>query len=215
MEPTNHLHILIQRYPQLSDMREAVEHAFAMLAHSYQNGGRLLLCGNGGSACDCEHIAGELMKGYLLRRPLPDAEQAALADLGEEGRALAGKLQRALPALVLTGMTGLSTAFGNDVDPRMTYAQQAYAYAGPQDVFLGISTSGNAENVRLAALAAKCRGAKIIGLTGAGGGRLAPLCDVLLAVPETETFRVQELHLPVYHCLCAMLEEAFFGEGEA
>ncbi len=214
MEPIRYLHTLINRYPQLSVMRETIEQAYAVLAQSYQNGGKLLLCGNGGSACDCEHIAGELMKGYLLRRPLPPAEQTSLAGLGEEGQALADKLQRALPAIVLTGMIGLSTAFNNDVDPRMTYAQQAYAYAGPQDVLLGISTSGNAENICLAALAAKCRGAKIIGLTGAIGGKLAPHCDVLLAVPETETFLVQELHLPVYHCLCAMLEEAFFGEAE-
>ncbi len=215
MEPLLHVSGLAARYPQLAAMREKITLAYSMLVRCYQNKGKLLLCGNGGSACDCEHIAGELMKGFLLRRPLPPAGQAALAALGEEGRALAGKLQCALPAVVLQGLPGLNSAFGNDVDPLMVYAQQAFAYAEPQDVFLGITTSGNAANVRLAALAAKARGAKVIGLTGAGGGKLAAFCDLLLDVPETETFLVQELHLPVYHCLCAMLEEAFFGEAEA
>ena len=154
------------------------------------------------------------MKGFLLKRPLLPGEKQSLTALGPEGETLAGELQRALPVIVLSDLQGLTTAFSNDVDPDAAYAQQAFAFARPGDVLLGISTSGNARNVRLAALAAKARGARVIGLTGQGGGRLAPLCDVLLDVPETETYRVQEKHLPVYHALCMMLEAAMFGGEE-
>ncbi len=210
MEASRDLAALLNRYPQVVPIQEKIMSAYAMLSSSFRSGGRLLLCGNGGSACDCEHIAGELMKGFLLPRPLPVEEQNALAALGADGKALAKKLQCALPTLSLTGLPALSTAFGNDVDPEITFAQQAYAYARPEDVLMGISTSGNANNVCFAAVAAKCRGAKVIGLTGLGGGKLAAYCDLLLDVPETETYRVQELHLPVYHCLCAMLEHSFF-----
>ena len=213
MEPLRHLHTLLERYPALTDMQDKIILAFSMLETCYRNHGKLMLCGNGGSACDCEHIAGELMKGFILSRPLSSAEKETLSALGEEGKQLAGKLQRALPAVVLTGLPGLSSAFANDVDPIMVYAQQAFAYAKPNDVLLGISTSGNAANVRLAAIAAKARGAKILGMTGAGGGQLAEVCDLVLEVPETETYKVQELHLPLYHCLCIMLEEAFFSEA--
>ena len=213
MEPHAHISKLVERYPQLTPVRSKIRDAFSMLTDCFQNNGKLLLCGNGGSACDCEHIAGELMKGFMKKRPLLPTERDSLASLGREGEELAGRLQRALPVLTLTGLPGLSTAFGNDVDPTMVFAQQAFAYAQPEDVLIAISTSGNADNVRLAALAAKGRGAKVIGLTGIGGGKLATCCDLVLDVPETETYRVQELHLPVYHCLCAMLEELFFRES--
>ena len=191
-----------------------MERAFQLLLTCYQNGGKLLLCGNGGSCCDCQHIAGELMKGFLLKRPLPPEEKAALEAVDEAGKSLAVQLQRALPTIVLADLQGLSTAFGNDVEATAAYAQQAYAFAQPGDVLLGISTSGNAENVYLAAVAAKAKGAAVLGLTGKGGGRLARICDVLLEAPETETYRVQEKHLPIYHALCAMLEEKLFGGAE-
>jgi len=209
-----HLELLIQREPCLEPMRPSIQRAFELMDTAFRGGGKLLLCGNGGSACDCEHIAGELMKGFLLRRPLNGDEKAALQALGEEGAALSGKLQRGLPTLVLSGLNGLTTAFSNDVDPELAFAQQAYAYARPGDVLLCLSTSGNAKNVRLAAIAARARGAAVIGLTGRGGGKLAAHVDLLIGVPERETYRVQELHLPLYHALCAMVEADLFEEGE-
>lgn len=203
---------LIAERPSLTSVKSAVKAAYDIIAESFSNGGKLLLCGNGGSACDCEHIAGELMKGFLLRRPLTVNELAALAALGEPGEYLSQKLQRALPAIVLNGLPGLSSAFSNDVDGDSVYAQQAFAYARPGDVLLGISTSGSARNALLAAVAARARGAKVVAMTGEGGGALKEACDVLIAVPERETYRVQEMHLPIYHALCAMLESHFFGE---
>ncbi len=196
--------------PNLNPIAPEIAQAFALLRDCFARGGKLLLCGNGGSACDCEHIAGELMKGFLRKRPLLPAEKAALAAAGDNG-ALAERLQRALPTLVLHGLSGMSTAFMNDVDPALTYAQQAFAYSCEGDVLLGISTSGNAKNVLLAAVAARAKGARVIGLTGETGGRLAAHCDVCIRAPERETWRVQELHLPIYHALCAALEEAMFG----
>lgn len=214
MNAMEHLDQLILREPRLASLKEAIREAFDQIAACFKGDGKLLLCGNGGSACDCEHIAGELMKGFLLRRPLPEGERVALQALGAGGALLAGKLQRGLPALVLSGLPGLTTAFSNDVDPELAFAQQAYAYARPGDVLLGLSTSGNAGNVICAAIAARARGALVIGLTGMGGGALKRHADILLAVPERETYRVQELHLPLYHALCAMLEAEMFGEGE-
>ncbi|HNW85775.1 MAG TPA: SIS domain-containing protein [Candidatus Limiplasma sp.] len=204
---------LLRERPSLSGMAGDLQQAFEILLTAFQNGGKLLLCGNGGSACDCEHIAGELMKGFLLNRPLTQDEKAALAKAGDDGK-IAGRLQRAMPTLVLNGLSGMSSAFLNDVEGELTYAQQAFAYAGPKDVLLGISTSGNAWNVRAAAIAARARGAKVIGLTGETGGKLAALCDVCLKAPEHETFRVQELHLPIYHALCAALEQAMYGGAQ-
>lgn len=202
-------------YPALESMRDPIMRAYTLLLECFRGGHKLLLCGNGGSCCDCQHIAGELMKGFLSLRPLTDKQKSELSAYGTEGGALAQKLQRALPTLVLSDLQGLSTAFANDVEPDMVYAQQAYALAVPGDVLMGVSTSGNAHNVYLAAVAAKAKGASVIGLTGQTGGRLAALCDVLLNVPETETYRVQEKHLPVYHALCAMLEQTMFGGREA
>ena len=205
---------LYAEHPSLLPLDGDLRTAFALALACFQNGGKLLLCGNGGSACDCEHIAGELMKGFLLKRPLTADETAALAASGDDGT-LAARLQRGLPTLVLHGLYGMSTAFMNDVDPELTFAQQAFAYAAAGDVLLCISTSGNARNVRLAAIAARAKGAKVVGLTGETGGRLAPYCDVCVRVPEQETWRVQELHLPVYHALCAALEQAMYGGGQA
>lgn len=214
MQATDHLDAMELDHPALQPAREKILAAFAMLKKSFGAGGKLLLCGNGGSACDCEHIAGELMKGFKLKRALTPQEKTALRAQGDEGMALAGKLQRGLPVIVLSALTGLSTAFSNDVDAAMTYAQQAFVYCKPGDVLLGLSTSGNAKNVVLAAVAAKARGAKVIALTGRGGGKLKEMCDLLVDVPEVETYRVQEQHLAVYHCLCLMLETHFFGNEE-
>ena len=204
---------LEQAHPSLKPATGELIRAYNVILRSFQSGGKLLLCGNGGSACDCEHIAGELMKGFLLPRRLTAEEQAALAAAGDDG-ALAGKLQRALPVVVLHGLSGMSTAFMNDVDAELTFAQQAFAYAREGDVLLGISTSGNARNVIAAAVAAKARGAAVIGLTGETGGQLLARCDVCVRAPARETYRVQEMHLPLYHALCAALEQAVFG-GEA
>ena len=214
MNANAHLDALLLDHPALQPAEKKILAAYEMLIGCFAAGGKLLLCGNGGSACDCEHIAGELMKGFLLKRTLTQAEQTALTAQGAEGALLADTLQRGLPALVLSGLPGLSTAFANDVDPAMCYAQQAFVYAKETDVLLAISTSGNARNVRLAALAARARGAKVLAFTGAGGGALAGVCDLLLDVPARDTYRVQEQHLAVYHCLCLMIEAHFFGKED-
>ncbi len=206
---------LVEAYPALADCRSAVWQAYERLCQTFRTGGKLLCCGNGGSAADCEHIAGELLKGFLLPRPLPQSRRAALTALGEEGELLAQRLQGALPCLALTGHPALATAFGNDVDPQMNYAQQVVGFGRPGDALLAISTSGNARNCTLAVMTAKAMGLTTLCLTGEGGGRLAQLCDVAVRVPAQETYRVQEYHLPVYHALCAMLEAAFFGGTES
>lgn len=202
---------LIVRYPALEGCKGAIVQTFETIAESYRRGGVLYLCGNGGSAADCEHIVGELMKGFLLGRPLREDEAAQFAHFGEEGKVLAKGLQRALPAVSLTSHIALSTAFSNDCDPMLTFAQQVYGLGKPGDVLLAISTSGNSRNCCYAALAAKAKGMKVVALTGSRGGRIADEAEAAICVPETETFKVQEMHLPVYHCLCAMLESEFFG----
>ncbi|MDX6767156.1 MAG: SIS domain-containing protein [Candidatus Methylacidiphilales bacterium] len=199
-----HLAHLIERCPALAPLRQDVAAAHDLLLHSVRQGGHLLLAGNGGSAADCEHWSGELLKGFKSKRPLGADQQAALgSDIGP-------KLQGGIPAIPLTGFPGLATAFGNDVDPVLTYAQLVWALGRPGDVFIAISTSGNAANVGFAARTARTKGLKVLGLTGETGGKLAPLCDLCLRVPSTETFRIQEYHLPIYHCLCLMLEDALF-----
>lgn len=200
---------LVERYPELKVCQKDIQAVFKAIADSYRQGGKLLICGNGGSAADASHIVGELMKGFRKRRPLPAEEQAKLLSL-PGGKLLAEKLQMALPCLALTESTALSTAFANDVDASLVFAQQVWGYGRAGDIWLGISTSGNAANVCNAALAARAKGIKTIGLTGRSGGRLQDLCDLLISVPADETYQVQEYHLPVYHTLCAMLEEEFF-----
>ena len=205
------LNDLIRRYPVLSSIQEDIEKAYKVLVECYENGGKLLIVGNGGSAADSEHIVGELMKGFVKRRPVDDAMRKALSEVDPaRGAALAEKLQGGLPAIALTAHTALSTAFANDMDPVMCYAQQVYGYGKPGDVFLGISTSGNAENVMYAAVTAKAKGMKVVALTGKDGGKLAKISDVAMIMPEQETYKIQELHLPVYHVLCLMLEEHFY-----
>lgn len=211
MEVTKILDTLIARYPDLSTVREAVEEAYRILEECYSRGGKLLIAGNGGSSADAEHIVGELMKGFVKRRELSGERKAALeAADPEHGRALADKLQEGLPAIALSGHPALSTAFLNDVDGDMIYAQQVWGYGTEGDVLLGISTSGNAKNIDYAVTAARAKGMKVIGLTGRDGGRLGARADAAVIVPEQETYRIQELHLPVYHALCLMLEERFF-----
>ncbi|MCI8453611.1 MAG: SIS domain-containing protein [Lachnospiraceae bacterium] len=203
---------LIRRYPVLGSIQKEIEAAYRLLEACYASGGKLLAAGNGGSASDAEHIVGELMKGFVKRRPIPEAMACALKEIdGGRGARLAEKLQGALPAIALTNHAALSSAFANDVDPALSYAQQINGYGVPGDVFLGISTSGNAENVLYAAVTAKARGLKVLALTGKNGGKLAALANVAVIAPEQETYRIQELHLPIYHTLCLMLEERFFA----
>lgn len=207
------LNELIRRYPVLESVRGDIEKAYGILEACYSGGGKLLIAGNGGSAADSEHIVGELMKGFLKRRPATEAFAEALKAVDERrGSFLAGKLQGGLPAIALTNHAALSTAFVNDVDGLLTFAQQVNGYGKPGDVFLGISTSGNAENVVYAAVTAKARGMKVLALTGRDGGTLKGLSDAAIVVPEQETYRIQELHLPIYHALCMMLEERFYAE---
>lgn len=205
------LNELIMRYPVLGIVRDDVNKAYSILEACYENGGKLLIAGNGGSAADAEHIVGELMKGFVKRRPLPKELKRALIDTDPiRGSELSEKLQQGLPAIALTNHAALSSAFANDVDGMLSYAQQVNGYGKEGDVFLGISTSGNSENVMYAAVTAKAKGMKVIGLTGRDGGNLAKLADVAIVVPEQETYKIQELHLPIYHALCLMLEDHFY-----
>ena len=207
------LNLLIERYPKLSVCKEDIKKAYELLETAYKNGRKLLVCGNGGSASDSEHIVGELMKEFKLKRKVYGDHAAALKAIDPElGRVLADNLQGALPAICLTGHSSLTTAFMNDANADLVFAQQVNGYGKPGDVFLGISTSGNSKNVLYAAVNAKAKGLKVIGLTGAKESKLMKYEDVCIRVPETETYKIQEYHLPVYHCLCMMLEEKFFGE---
>jgi D-sedoheptulose 7-phosphate isomerase len=201
--PYHHLSRLVSRYPQLKGgCEKAVSVLFEAMVACFEGGGKLLVCGNGGSAADAEHIAGELLKGFLKKRHVRDER------LGDH----AARLQGAFPVIALTGHPALATAFLNDVDPYMVFAQQVYAYGRTDDLFLGISTSGDSRNVVAAAEVAKALGLKCAALTGETGGALKAVCEYTVAVPARHTPDVQELHLPVYHCLCAMLEEAFFED---
>ena len=204
---------LLNRYPALTVCADAIEAACREIIRAYEQGGLLLTCGNGGSCADAEHIAGEFMKGFCRRRPLGAEARAALSAAHPDlGPALAEKLQQPLRTVSLNGMPALSTAFQNDVDPALVYAQQALAFASPTTVLLGISTSGNACNVLAAAVALRSGGGTSIGLTGAGGGRMPEVFDIVIKAPETETYRVQELHLPIYHAICLAVEAHFFKE---
>ena len=204
---------LIKRYPRLERVREDIEAVYGILERCYENGGKLLIAGNGGSAADAEHIVGELMKGFVKRRPVTEEMKEALEKADPvRGKELSEKLQGGLPAIALVDHAALSTAFANDVDGMLSYAQQVNGYGKPGDVFLGISTSGNAENVMYAAVTAKAKGMQVVGLTGKDGGKLAGIADAAVIVPEMETYKIQELHLPVYHALCLMLEHRFYEQ---
>lgn len=198
-----HLENLVRRAPALSSCLAEIEGSFGILSRTFASGHKLLLCGNGGSASDAEHWAGELLKGFVHQRPL--SPQAA-AGLPSE---VAENLQWAFPAIPLTGFPALSTAFANDVNPEFVFAQLVYALGRPGDALVAISTSGNSRNVCHAAAVARHLGLAVVALTGKDGGALRTLADRCIAVPEQETYLVQEYHLPVYHCLCLMLEEAW------
>lgn len=203
---------LIQRYPALAGCREAMEKAGDLLIRSFAADGKLLVCGNGGSCADSGHIVGELMKGFRLMRPLPRTEREKLMALfPEEGAYLAEHLQGALPAVSLPDQTAVLTAFGNDVAADMGFAQLVYGYGRPGDVLLAISTSGNSRNVVNAARIARWREMTVIGLTGLKPGRLDGLAQVVIHAPGEDTAAVQELHLPIYHTLCSLCEDRFFG----
>lgn len=208
------LEILIDRYPELSGAKEEISEAYQILESCYAKGGKLLVAGNGGSAADAEHIVGELMKGFKLpRKPETCFAEKLVTENQELGSVLAENLQGALPAIALDGHPALSTAYMNDCEPLLCFAQQVNGYGKVGDVFLGISTSGNSKNVLYAATTAHAKGMKVIGLTGEKSSKLEQMSDVCIKVPQTETYMIQELHLPVYHCLCLMLEERFFGEN--
>jgi D-sedoheptulose 7-phosphate isomerase len=202
---------LLDRYPVLSGIGGRIQKAAELLIGTYEAGGKLLIAGNGGSAADAEHIVGELMKGFVKKRPLPPEFVAELERIdGDAALHIGKKLQQGLPAIALTGHTALSTACINDIDGNLVYAQGVYGYGRGGDLFLGISTSGNAKNVLYALITARAKGMKTIALTGGGGGALAKYADLSIIVPETETYKIQELHLPVYHALCLAVEERFF-----
>ena len=205
---------LFERYPELLACEADIDRALALMIETYENGGKILVCGNGGSCSDAQHIVGELMKGFLLKRPMSAAQKKAFeAALGaEEAEAFASRLQRGLPAIALDGQSALMTAYLNDADPDYVYAQEVFGYGKKEDLLIGISTSGNSKNVVLAMKAAKALGIRGIALTGAKESKLSALATATVRVPSTETFKIQELHLPVYHYLCAAIEEKFFGE---
>ena len=208
----DHLIRLTERYPDLKTCREDIEAAYILLKTSYEQNGKLLICGNGGSSADASHITGELMKGFLNKRELPSKLKQLLSEYGgKRGVFLSQRLQQALPTISLGAHQSLLSAVANDLGADLVYAQQVMGYGQKGDVLLGISTSGNAENVISAAVAAKAAGLKVIGLTGESGGNLKEFCDVAVCVPSSHVPDVQELHLPVYHTLCAMLETYFFG----
>lgn len=210
---TEHIDLLIQRYPCLNNCRQDIISAYNILEEAYASDKKLLVAGNGGSASDSEHIVGELMKEFKLKRKIYTAQAERLKNIDEEmGAVLAKHLQGSLPAISLVGEPSLTTAFMNDSVPVLIFAQQINGLGATGDVFLGISTSGNSKNILYAAVTAKSKGLKVIGLTGYKENQLMKFSDVCIRVPETETYKIQELHLPVYHCLCLMLEERFFGQ---
>ena len=210
-----HLELLIERYPELESIRKDIRCSYEILKECYENGGKVLIAGNGGSAADAEHIVGELMKGFCLPRKIDDKYADALIQVNAElGKVLADNLQGALPAIALDGHLALTTAYMNDCEPLLCFAQQVNGYGKEGDVFWGISTSGNSKNVLYAATVAKAKGMKVIGLTGANESKLSKIADVCMKVPQSETYMIQELHLPIYHCLCLMVEEIFFKNLE-
>ncbi len=207
-----YIDLLVERYPSLGTIKAEIVAAYLLMEECYEYGGKLLVAGNGGSAADAEHIVGELMKGFKMpRKPKTAFVEKLIAENQELGSILAEKLQDALPAIALDGHLALSTAYMNDCDPFLCFAQQVNGYGKAGDIFLGISTSGNSKNVLFAAITAHAKGMKVIGLTGAKDSKLKDMSDVCIKAPQTENYMIQELHLPIYHCLCMMLEDKFYG----
>lgn len=207
-----HVDLLIKRYPVLEPIKQSIIDAYFVMEECYENGGKLLIAGNGGSAADSEHIAGELMKRFKSPRPVKKefADKLIAVD-PVRGKQLAKNLECSLMAIPLVAHEALTTAYINDVDGLGVFAQQLFGFGKEGDVFLGISTSGNSKNVIPATVVARAMGIKVIGLTGADGGELAKVSDVVVKAPEKETYMIQELHLPIYHCWCLMLETKFFS----
>lgn len=203
---------MVQRYPRLKSITPSIISAYEVMEQAYSMDHKLLVAGNGGSAADSEHIAGELMKRFKSPRPVTSDFAKKLCEIDSvRGPQLSKNLERSLMAIPLVAHEALSTAYINDVDGYGVFAQQLLGFGRPGDVFLGISTSGNSQNIMNAVVVAKALEMKVIGLTGADGGELASTADVVVKAPETETYLIQELHLPVYHCWCLMLEDRFFG----
>jgi phosphoheptose isomerase len=202
---------LISRYPILKDIEDDIWAAADCIIHCFRENGKLLICGNGGSSADSGHIAGELMKGFEHKRPLAESFRKELTDTGgERGEYLALKLQQGFPVISLSAHDALITAVANDTDPTLIFAQQVMAYGKKGDVLLAISTSGNSQNIIDAIITATAKGMSVIGMTGESGGRMKSMCDILISVPGSRTLHVQELHLPVYHSICLMIEKYFF-----
>jgi phosphoheptose isomerase len=202
----------LKRHPQLVSLEKEVLEAADCLIRCYENGGKVLICGNGGSCSDSDHIVGELMKGFEHKRPLAESLQSQLKKIGDErGCYLAEKLQQGLPAISLTAHNALITAIANDTDANLIFAQQVIGYGNAGDVLIAISSSGNSQNLLDAILTAKVKNLSIIGLTGETGGKMGSMCDILINVPEKRTALVQEFHMSVYHALCVMVENHFFG----
>lgn len=207
-----HIDLLISRYPVLGAIRDDIINAYLVMEECYERDGKLMIAGNGGSAADSEHIAGELMKRFKTPRPVtPEFAEKLKAIDPVRGESLAENLERGLMAIPLVAHEALTTAYINDVDGLGVFAQQLFGFGRRGDVFLGITTSGNSKNVMSATVVARALDIKVIGLTGAKGGELATVADVCVKVPSTETYMIQELHLPIYHCWCLMLEDKFFG----
>lgn len=212
MNPFARVDILMERYPELIKEKQNIFDAYEILKLSYKNGGKLLIAGNGGSAADSEHIVGELMKGFENPRKLPKNYRDKLLAVNKKmGQVLCDNIQMALPAIALDGHLALSTAYMNDCEPLLCFAQQVNGFGSEGDVFLGISTSGNSKNILYAATVAKAKGMKIIGLTGAKDSNLSEMADITIRSSQTRTYMIQEHHLPIYHCLCLMLEDYFFN----
>ena len=214
LEPklVKHIDLLVARYPKLEAVRQEIIDSYLLMEESYENGGKLLIAGNGGSAADSEHIAGELMKRFKILRPVSKEYAEKLKEVDPvRGAELSKNLECSLMAIPLVAHEALTTAYINDVDGLGFFAQQLFGYGRKGDVFLGISTSGNSKNILNATVVARASGIKVVGLTGAKGGELAKVADVAVKAPETETYMIQEVHLPIYHCWCLMLEDHFFG----
>ncbi len=211
METNKILKKLTERYNSLIPLESSIEEAVKVIVATYKNGGKVLVCGNGGSSADSDHVVGELMKSFEMKRPVEQAVQEKLRELFlERGEILAERLQQGLPAISLSAHSSLISAISNDIGGDVIFAQQVVGYGNPADVLLALSTSGNAQNVIDALMVAKAKGLKTIGMTGESGGKMKAHCDVLINVPETRTAFVQELHLPVYHAICLMIEKEMF-----
>lgn len=211
MNPMKHVDVLVERYPELANEKKNIVDTYSILENCYVNGGKLLVAGNGGSAADSEHIVGELMKGFEKTRKLSLEDKKALINVDEVmGKVLGENLQYGLPAIALDGHIALSTAYMNDCEPLLCFAQQVNGFGCDNDVFFGISTSGNSMNILYAATVAKAKGMKVVALTGANESKLSGIADVTIHSTQTRTYMIQEHHLPIYHCLCLMLEDRFF-----